>query len=604
MQTIGLTDRRHFGFFIYSIALGFGVLGHVTFALGVFGLIYKPIGVIIISLGLILTFLELIRNKSKYRITLVQLLKSQKFSWFSTILVIILLTNFIFPLFANALVPPYNYDAVAYHLAIPKIFIQQNSINYISFIPYSNWPLETELLFTLSLLISSEEVAQLITWITLILVSLSLFYFGRKWFNSEVGLVAAAIFSSTPMVTTLAGTGLIELPLTLYTLLAIMTFLEWLTSGERYNWILSAIFGGLAASTKLNGALVPLILGILLVYVILKRNQFKRLNIFVYYGLIAFIVVSPWYIKTWVQTGNPFWPFLFDLLGGRNWDELGTEYLLGFIRLPNLTINVKNWLLGGYLLTFEANKFGPYRVVLGPLYLIFIPFSIPALFKMDRKERRILSWLLLIGFLLYTVWFLQTHQTRFLMPASSIFALISAIGLYWLWNLGSRWWPTIVKTVLIGLFVYFNWITNPADRNQVKNSWPFLSGQMTRDQFLESVIPGYEVFSFANDNLSDDAYLWMALYESRGYYLDQEYMWANPISQRDVRLENFMDGSELAEELHQRGFTHIIFWTDQLETFSYIRYGPELIELTHNLLSEHAKLIYQSTPLELYELLR
>jgi hypothetical protein len=80
-------------------------------------------------------------------------------------------------------------------------------------------------------------------------------------------------------------------------------------------------------------------------------------------------------------------------------------------------------------------------------------------------------------------------------------------------------------------------------------------------------------------------------------------MWANPISQRDIQLEKFMDASKLAEELHQRGFTHIIFRTDQLETFSYIRYGPELTELTRNLLSEHAQLIYQSTPLELYELL-
>jgi 4-amino-4-deoxy-L-arabinose transferase-like glycosyltransferase len=604
LRTIGLNDRRHFEYFIYSIALGFGVLGHVTLALGFVGLINKPTAAIIISFGLLLALFEVIKNKSAYHIPVIHLLKSLKFSWFSTVLIIILLTNLIYPLFANALVPPYNYDAAAYHLAIPKIFIQQNSINYISFIPHSNWPLETELLFTLSLLIASETVAQLITWITLILVCISLFYFGKKWFNSEVGLLAAVIFSSTPMVTTLAGTGLIELPLTLYTLLAIITFLEWLNSGERHNWILSAIFGGLAASTKLNGALVPLILGILLVYVILTRNQGNKLKMFVFYGLIAFSVVSPWYLKTWVQTGNPFWPFLFDIFGGRNWDELGTEYLLGFIRLPNLELTMKNWLLGGYLLTFEAIRFGPYRVTLGPFYLLFIPFSIPALFRLGPKERRILIWLLLIGFMLYTIWFLQTHQTRFLMPASTVLALISAIGLWWFWNLGSRWWPTISKTILIILLVYFNWLTNPADRNQVKNSWLFLSDQMTRDQFLESVIPGFEVFSFANTNLADDAYIWMALYESRGYYLDREYMWANPISQRDIQLEKFMDASKLAEELHQRGFTHIIFRTDQLEALSYIRYGPELTELTRNLLSEHAQLIYQSTPLELYELLQ
>jgi len=587
--------------------VGFGILGHITFALGVSGLIYKSTGIGIISIGLLLGFIKFIRSKSTYYTTIIQLLKSIKFGWFPSVLVIILIINLIYPLFANALVPPYNYDEVAYHLAIPKIFIQQNSINYISFIPYSNWPLETELLFTLGLLFSAEVLAHLITWFAFILVCISLYNFGRKYFNSEVGLLAAVIFSSTPMVTTLAGTGLIELPLTLYMLLAILTFLDWLNSGERYDWILSAVFGGLAASTKLNAALIPLLLGILLVLVLYKRKQFKLvkiIGIFALYGMIAFLIVSPWYLKTWIQTGNPFWPFLFDFLGGRNWDELGSEYLLGFIRLPNLEITLKNGLLGLYLLTFDAINFGPYRVVLGPFYLFFIPFSIPALFLLEPKKRRILRWLVLIGLLFYTAWFLQTHQTRFLMPASSVLALISAIGLYWFWNLGSIQWSTILKIILTVFFIYLNWITNPADRNLVKNSWPFLSGQMTREQFLERVVPGYEVFAYANNELPDDVYMWMALYESRGYYLDHEYMWANPISQRDIQLEKFNNASELAEELNQRGFTHIIFRTDQLEPFSYIKYGPEITELTRNLLSNHAQLIFHSEPLELYELIR
>lgn len=607
VQAIGLSDRRRLEFYIYSIALGFGVLGHITFALGVIGLIYVSTGIVIISIGLILGLIELFRNKSTYITALIQLFKSIKIRWFPSALVVILLINWIYPFFANALVPPSNYDEVAYHLAIPKIFVDQHSLEYISFIPYSNWPLETELLFTLSLLFSSEVLSHLITWIALVLVSISLFNFGRKNFNSEVGLLAAVLFSSTPMVTTLAGTSLIELPLTLFTLLATLTFLDWLNSGERHDLILSAVFGGLAASTKLNAALVPLILGILLVYVLYRHKQFQVGQIIRYfglYGLIAFVIVVPWYIKTWVQTGNPFWPFLYDFLGGRNWDELGSEYLLGFIRLPNLEMDLINWFRGLYLLTFEAINFGPYRVVLGPFYLFFLPFSVPALFLLESRERRILRWLVLIGLVYYTSWFLQTHQTRFLMPASSVLALISAIGLYWFWNLGSRWWSSILKILLTGLLVYFNWITNPADRDLVKDNWSFMSGQVTRGEFLERVVPGYEVFSYANNALPDDAYLWLALYESRGYYLDREYMWANPISQRDIQLEKYKDTTELAEELRQRGFTHIIFRTDQLEPYTYIRYGPEITALTQNFLSDYARLIYHSEPLEIYELIR
>lgn len=607
MHMIGLQDPGRATFYLYSLSLGFGVLGHLTLALGALGAYNPTIAWALVLGSALLTPLEIIRCQSAYRQAFIQIKWPQYVSWFSAILILLLASNWLYPLLSDALLPPLAWDEVAYHLAIPKLYIQNHSLTYISFIPYSNWPLETEMLFTLGLLLSSETLSHLISWTAFLLTCIGIYIFGRRYFGRKSGLLSAAIFSTAPMVTTLAGTALIELPLTLFTFLAIMAMVDWLETQEINLWLLSAFFGGLAASTKLNAALVPLILGLLMAIVLLSKKLSpssvgKR---FIMYGLISGGVVAPWYLKTWILTGNPFWPFLFGILGGRNWDALGSEYLFGFIRLPNMAMTPLNWLRGPWFLTTNPVKFGPYRVSLGWLYLILLPISIPAMIKWKPNPRRILGATAILGLIFYTSWFLQTHQTRFLMPTTAILALVAAAGITWLWQRkpgGWSSWPTLIQGSLLIFMLGTNWLASPVDRNHVASRWPYLSGQITRDRFLESQIPGYDTYLFANQNLPSDAYVWLALYESRGYYLDRDYMWANPISQRALPLESFDNSDELATALSKRGFTHIIFRSAQLERYTYIRHGIEITDLTQRLLAEHAELLYQSSELELYAL--
>ena len=80
-------------------------------------------------------------------------------------------------------------------------------------------------------------------------------------------------------------------------------------------------------------------------------------------------------------------------------------------------------------------------------------------------------------------------------------------------------------------------------------------------------------------------------------------MWANPISQRVLRLEQFSSADQLATALHARGFTHIIFNSAKIERYLYMRYGQAITQLVRDLLTEHTRLIHRSEELELYELL-
>jgi len=590
-------------YYLFSIALGLGILAHLTYVLGMLGLLYELAAWVVILAGTVLALVDLYRHRRVFQ----EIVRLPRFTWFSIFMFALLVLNVIYPLLTGALSPPVWWDEVAYHLAIPKIYINHRSIVYIPFIPYSNWPLEAQMLFTLGLLLRSETLSHLIEWISVLLTCWGLYLLGKKILSSSVGLLAGVLFLSTPVVITLAGTALIEPTLTLFTFLAVFCFVEWTETPQTRLLVLSALFGGLAASTKLNGVLVPFILGMLTAIVTVMRSpsnhQWKQgIQSFISYGLISFAVVMPWYLKSWIHTGNPVWPFLLEIFGGKNWDPLGNEYLLGFIRKPNLPLTPVNWLLGLWHLSTRPLLFGPLQFSIGMHYLIGLPLALPALLWGRNSLQNHLRRLLIVTLIFYTAWFLQTHQSRFLMPVIPLLALLSASGIEWLVSLCKKQLRLLIRSGIALFLVCTTWLATPEGRARVNIHWPFLSGQLTRQEFLLQEVPGYAAFAYANKVLPNDAYVLLALYESRGYYLDRNYMWVNPISQRVLRLEEFKDAADLANALRERGFTHILFRSVGLERYTYIRYGEYITRLMRSFLAQECRLIYSTPELEIYEL--
>jgi len=236
--------------------------------------------------------------------------------------------------------------------------------------------------------------------------------------------------------------------------------------------------------------------------------------------------------------------------------------------------------------------------------LIGLPPALPALLWSRNSLRNRLRTLSMVTFIFYTAWFLQTHQSRFLMPTTPLLALLSAAGIEWLISLCKEQLGLLIRIGVALFLACTSWLAAPEGRARVNTHWPFLSGQLTREEFLLREVPGYVAFAYANKVLPDDAYVLLALYESRGYYLDRNYMWANPISQRALRLEGFKDAADLANALRARGFTHILFRPVGLERFTYIRYGEDITHLIRSLLAQECRLVYSTPELEIYELVR
>ncbi len=587
---------------IFRLTIGLGVLSHFALLLGLVLPLTPALTWGLLGAGgfAFLGMLYLERHRLFLRLSIPRL------NGVEVVLIILIIANIVFSLLRNGLLPPLTYDEVAYHLAIPKIYIQQGHISYISYISYSNWPLETEMLYLLGLLAGSEIFSHLITWGAMILVCLALAVFGSHFFSRPAGLVAALVFSATPMVTSIAGTGLVELPLSLVIFLAFASFFLWIQEQQPKYWVISAIFAGLAASTKMNAAVAAAILGVLVAAVVHWRKEGWKPAVkrFLGFGFVALGVVSVWYLKSWIQTGNPFFSFFLSIFPTRDWDVLGSTYLLNFITKPNLPLNLQNFFYTFWLISADYAKIGPYTFRLGWAYLASIPIVALGLWIMDSNKRKWVFWLLAASVFLYVSWFFQTHQARFFMPAVPLMALILGASVSFLIE---KWKQPLFRlgiiVGLVGLALVNSWVFQPDEISLLRSNKAYLTGKQDRGQFLSTHATSYDAFTFANEDLPSNAYVLLALWESRGYYLNRPYMWLNPINQRLIKLENYQDDSQLAVDLSSMGFTDVLYNTRLTDEFLNIQYGTHDAQLVRNLLQNHARLIYSANELELYQLI-
>jgi 4-amino-4-deoxy-L-arabinose transferase-like glycosyltransferase len=587
------------GTHLVRLALGLGLIAHLTLLLGAVFPLSPALTWGLLALGGIACLLTVVQERRQ----LFGRLSLPRLGPFEVLLLLVIAASCLFALLRNGLLPPVSYDEVAYHLGIPQIYIQQGSISYIPFIPYSNWPLETEMLFLLALLVKAETLTHLVTWATLLLTCLGLVSFGRYLISLRIGLAAAAIFSSTIMVTSLSGTALIEMPLTWAFFLSVAFFMLWLREKQDRYWILSAVLAGLAASTKFNAAVMAAILGLLVLAVTLYRRQGLRVAVrrFAGFGLIAFLVVSPWYVKSWLQTGNPLWPFFSGVFPTRDWSPLVNSYLFDFIQSPNLPLSLPNFFYAFWLVSADYGKIGPLSFRLGWLYLAAILPAAAAAWKMARPQRAWLAWLAGLGFLFYVSWFFQTHQARFLMPVVPVFALAVAAGVQPLLESRLPLLRWAAGLALLGLLLANSWAVDAGEVALLRSNKAYLLGLQTREQYLSLHSTSYGAFTYANAVLPQDSYVLLALMESRGYYLDRRYMWLNPLNQHNLALEEFQNVDQFAADLARRGFTHILYNTANTDRYLYLQYGPHYAQLIRQLLQKYCKLMYTDQALQLYQ---
>ncbi|MBI4249014.1 MAG: hypothetical protein HY611_05880, partial [Elusimicrobia bacterium] len=223
---------------------------------------------------------------------------------------------------AGALAPPSDWDSLAYHLPIAKAVAKTGALASMPWMLHSRWPSAMELLYAWTMLLGDHRLSQILhaacglaaAW--LLWAAAGEIETRREKPRPAEGLrkarwCAAALFLTLPVFTLYAPTAHNDLGLSLMVLSSL--FCQWKVWSEPrtedYFWpALAGCFAGFAASIKYHG--------LFWAAASLAAIPLRRWPVF----LCAFgAAACPWYLRSWILTGNPVWPFAYRWFGGPDW---------------------------------------------------------------------------------------------------------------------------------------------------------------------------------------------------------------------------------------------------------------------------------------------
>jgi hypothetical protein len=212
---------------------------------------------------------------------------------------------------ASAFAPELSFDALQVHLPYARDAALSHGIRF----DPNNWsaamPALPLMSYITGFLFSGVRLAKLFNPLCYVLTGGVIYYFCRRWGGAVRGLAAALLFWSSPTALYEATTTLIDLPLTLFSALAVLSLLEWTRQDEDNFLWLSAVSLGFALGCKYHAAfwIVPITLVIAWhSHAVRKTKTTVLTRKLLTYAAIVFALFLPWLLRTWVYTGNPVLP--------------------------------------------------------------------------------------------------------------------------------------------------------------------------------------------------------------------------------------------------------------------------------------------------------
>lgn len=423
---------------MFALALLIGIYSYIIFLLGLSGFLYKQI-IILASVSYVAIALFCLKKKidaCKIRYEAVNFIKN------SSRLELMFLVLIFFQLIVNligALGPELGFDALWYHLTLPKNYLENHRIFYIpgGLFYYSAMPKLAEMLYVGALSFGTETVAKLIHFSFGIMSLIALYGLSRKFLPKTYSLLVLVIFYSNLVVGWMSITAYIDLARTFFEITALWGFIQWQQSRKFKRLVGSAIILGLAISAKL------LALGSLFIFVLLIIIFTRKITNVLKYSFITLIVPLPWFVFSYIHTGNPFYPFFTDIYR--------IKPNVGFVNPLTLSDPIS------------------------PLYVIFLPLAL-FFYKKFTPSLKIIS---LYSFLAIVVWYLtpQTGGGRFILPYLPAFSLVTVVIIAMIRKVKLRY-IFIWSIVIFSLFsIFYRGIAN-------FKYVPVILKEESKDQFL------------------------------------------------------------------------------------------------------------------------
>lgn len=534
--------------------LGLGILSYTTFLLAVLHLLYLPAWLLLIAF-LVAAALLTSRNQLtvwsnvRWRASL---FGQGVFSWgLLSILAVHVLLNLL-----AALAPATGVDSLLYHLAVPAIYLQKGGMVQLPSIYPSNWPLTVQMIFLYGLWLRGDAVAQLLNSWAAALTAFGLYGLVRCWSKDWTALLAVVFYLSISDVIYQSSVAFTDITAALFLLLSFAGLVTWLEQRQSRWVILAGVLAGWFAASRISNAGLVIALAFCLALFVLYRERVERWKVGVcavfIFSTSAFLIALPWYLRSWAYTGNPVYPYLYNLFGGRNFSAeaaayhtqislyktLGPRSLMGFLEMPwVLTIDPKQYRSG----------------TLGPIVLACLPLVV-------KYWRNLPPWKgLAIAFVMVSIpiWYLTYTRLRSLLPVVIVLIILLVMAIDSL--LADRKALSALRlSVILSLGL---WLLVGLGSNWRTHGDAILAVVGTKDldsyadaELRSTGFDWYRDYQYLNQVLPEDANV--LIWDERGYYLKCDYTWAGGLTRGMATPEQLSDPSKLLALLRSLGITH------------------------------------------------
>lgn len=346
----------------------------------------------------------------------------------------------------GALSPEVGFDALWYHLTLPKLYLEAGRIYYVSggLLYYSEMPRLAEFLYIPLIKLAGDTGPHILSWLSGIGIAVIIYKISRKYLDPTTSLLSTCLFYTTPLVGWQSGSAYVDLIRTFFEVLAF-----YLVIDRRFIW--AAVVMGFAASTK------TLALGSIPILAIISFLHSKRIITPFIIIIIPLLIAFPWFLSAYNNTGFPFYPIGAGVLDNTHSPNLD------FWNLPKLFHDY----VGLFLFPTD---------LISPIYLFFIPFLF---FLSGSRPKKTFNLFITYFVLAFLLWYFIPHTGggRFILPYLPVVSVL--IGLTVFWQKYRLLKIFLTSLILASILVNVFYRTAAISRNL-----PYLLGRETKEEFL------------------------------------------------------------------------------------------------------------------------
>lgn len=542
-------------------ALGIGIVGLAWFFIGAVGLYYFPVVVLAFAVGIYLLQRDILAwFKSLRSITRTWSQSSRFEKLLAAISFLLLLYQLLL-----ALAPPLKWDALAYHLQLPRQYLAAGRIVFVPENPYWGHPQLVEMLYTLAMSIHRVETAAVLGWSAGVIFLLGLLGYTntllarirRVSVGVSAGWMAVTAVMAGLTYRSLLGWAYNDHFSALFGLCTLVMLFEWLETRQS-KWLLWAgVFCGFALGTKWTSG-VLLLAAASAIYLYRRGSWLTRRDVLVAAAAVV-LPVLPWLARNLIVTGNPVYPYFF----GTTWFDAAR---LASANPPNASIN---WWMH-ILLPFSSTWAGVdsaagFSADIGPLLLLF---ALPGFFLYWRiPQTRIMGIALgfaAVGMGIASLRLGHLMQTRLYFAVLPALAIPCGWGWEWLQRQiiqGVRLGRIFSAVVLLVMGLAF-W----QDSFAVTRAAPLAVtlGSQTGEEYLQRNLGSTITAMRKLEELPEGSRILM-LWEPRGLYAPlnaQADLW---IDRWRTDRRELSSAEAILSRWREQGFTHLLVYQQGIE---------------------------------------